>query len=59
MQVENLRYSRTGVLRYAFGLTSTIADPKPPGTPSDHLPQEKLKPFWMQFKKDAANPLVG
>jgi len=22
LQVENLRYSRTGVLRYAFGLTS-------------------------------------
>jgi hypothetical protein len=31
MQVKNLRYSRTGVLRYAFGLSSTIETPKPPG----------------------------
>jgi hypothetical protein len=30
MQVENLRYSRTGVLRYAFGLTLTIAASEPP-----------------------------
>jgi hypothetical protein len=27
LQVKNLRYSRTGVLRYAFGLTSAIKAP--------------------------------
>ena len=30
VQVKNLRYSRTGVLRYAFGLTLTIAASEPP-----------------------------
>jgi hypothetical protein len=26
LQTKSLRYSRTGVLRYAFGLTSRITD---------------------------------
>jgi hypothetical protein len=55
LQVKNLRYSRTGVLRYAFGPASAIEAPEPPGQPpKNHLAQEELKPFWMLFKKDEA-----
>jgi len=56
LQDEILRYSRTGVLRYVFGPTSTIEPLEPPGNPSNHVAREELKPFWMQFKKDEANP---
>jgi len=53
LQVKNLRYSRTGVLRYAFGLPSTIEAPDQANS-QKRVAQEELKPFWMRFKKDEA-----
>jgi hypothetical protein len=43
LQVKNLRYSRTGVLRYAFGLTPAIADPKPSGNPQRSLGPRRIE----------------
>src|SRR6185369_2955654 len=57
LQVKNLRHSRTGVLRYAFGLTLTNEAPEAPEKPpKNHVAPKELKPFCMQFKKDGANP---
>src|SRR6185369_12376304 len=44
--------TRADAGRYAFGLTSTMEPLEPPANPSDHVAQEELKSFWMQFKKD-------
>jgi hypothetical protein len=44
------------ILRYAFGLTSTIADPEPPATFQNHVAQEELKLLWLQLGRTNPTP---
>jgi hypothetical protein len=49
---DTVPHTRADAGRYAFGPTSTIKAPK------NHAARKELKPFWMQFKKDKAEPEI-
>jgi len=56
LQITNLRYSPADAGCYAFGLTSTIADPEPPATFQNHVAQEELKLLWLQLGRTNPTP---